>query len=111
MKKTIVLILMCGMIILGVCGCDNKNDINGSYYYNNNYIELNNNGNCFYEDNKFGFTNIDCNYSVTNNNSIRVQYTSQSVMNNDNKFTHTITFIITDDKNLKDEDNHIYEKQ
>ena len=90
---------------------NNKIDIKGSYYYNNNYIELNSNGNCFYEDNEFGFTNIDCNYSITNNNSIIVQYTSQSVMYSDNKYTHKITFTITDDKNLKDENNNIYKKQ
>lgn len=114
-KKTLLVvggaIILTLIILTTSLLVNNKIDIKGSYYYNNKYIELNSNGNCFYENNEFGFTNIDCNYSITNNNSIRVQYTSQSIMDSDSKYTHTITFTIIDDKNLKDENNHIYKKQ
>ena len=79
---SVILTLIFFIVILSFL-FNNKLDITGSYYYSNDYIELNSNGNCFYENNEFGFTNIDCSYSITNNNSIIVQYTSQSVMYSD----------------------------
>ena len=104
MKKTFILLVL---IILSVGCSKEKSNLTGKYISikdTDNYIEIYDNGNCYYSPYSSAET-YDCKY-FKNENTIRIEYSYYNVIS-ERETTDSITFEI-EENNLKYDNTMFY---
>ena len=109
MKKIFIIIMLLSIVVLSGCSNKSENNLNGKYVSikdNNEYLEIYNDGKCYYHNNSMDIH--DCTY-YNSNNSIRIEYGEYNVITEKEEH-HSQVFEIVGNNLKKSDGTMIYIK-